>query len=384
MCSPLVQQTFSFLTKNYDNFQVSAACQAASTTTAAPSPASASADSAQANLTSTTIAPAIIAIEIVDPNANQTVANRNTKRTIEANLGYGQQAAPKLEYYKYSQEDIPAYNGGASTEIFGATTPEGGAPPAQQQQYPQAPGLQQLYQPGTMLFSQLNNHGQLSQLTAGPPLNTNIQQPVIVVRVRPDQLNSLANGLFPNLPQSHPFASNLNNVDLSSLLSGYAQNALQGQGGGLQYPQQHGLEQPFGLPQQQQHQFQGYPGFDFGGGQQLTSAPSGFDFGGAQQLQGQQGAGGFHFGGAQQLQGQPGGFDFSGAQQLAPGVQNFDFSGGQQQLLAQGPQLFQQPYQQAAAFPQQGGFQFPTSQFVFPQVGSDNLTKYTQLKLSYF
>lgn len=203
-----------------------------------------------------------------------------------------------------------------------------------------------------MLFSQLNNHGQLSQLSPGPPLNTNIQQPVIVVRVRPDQLTSLANGLFPNLPQSHPLA-NLNNVDLSTLLSGYAQNALQGQGGGLQYPQQQGLEQPFGgLPQ---HQFQGYPtsGFDFGSGQQLATPVSGFDFGSGQQLQAHQGAGGY---------------DLSGGQHLAPGVTNFDFNGGQHQLLAQGPQLFQQSYQQAAAYPQQGGFQFPTAQLVFPQV----------------
>lgn len=342
----------------FKNFQVSAACQAATTTTPSPSSAPASADPAPANLTSTTIPPAIIAIEIVDPNANQTVANRNTKRTIEANLGYGQQSPPKLEYYKYSQEDIPPYNGGAaaSTEIFGATTPENGA----QQQFPHAPGLQQLYQPGTMLFTQLNSHGQLGQLTAGPPLNTNIQQPVIVVRVRPEQLASLTNGLFPNLPQSHPFASSLNNVDLSQLLNGYANGGLQG------FEQQ----QPFGLPQQQQFH-QGYPtsgfgGFDFGAGQQQQqqfSAPGGF--------------GGFDFGGAQPSA--AGGFDFSGGaqnlatqQQQGGGGVGFDLGGGaHQHLLAQGPQLFQQqqPLQQTAVFPQQGGFQFPAAhQLAYPQV----------------
>lgn len=348
---------------------MSVTCQAASTTTTTPSSNAAdSADPIKANLTSTTIAPAIIAIEIVDPNANQTVANRNTKRTIEANLGYGHHA-PQLEYYKYSQEDIPPYTGAASPEIFGATTHDGSFPSQQQQQqYPHAPGLQQLYQPGTMLFSQLNSQGQLSQLTPGPPLNTNIQQPVIVVRVRPEQLASLTNGLFPNLPQSHPFASNLNNVDLSTLLSGYAQNALQGQGSGLQYP--HPQEQPFGISQQH-HQFPGYssgslhgfdfgaqpvqaPGYDLSGGQ-----PQGYDFGGnIQPVQG------YDFGELQHQQN--GGFDLNGGQHLSP--VNYDFGGAHQQLLAQGPQLFQpaSSYQQQQQ--QQGGFQFPVAPLAFPQV----------------
>lgn len=269
-------------------------------------------------------------------------------------MGYGQQQQPKLEYYKYSQEDIPAYNGGAATEIFGATTPEGGAQQQQQQQqqFPQAPGLQQLYQPGTMLFSQLNSQGQLSQLTPGPPLNTNIQQPVIVVRVRPEQLASLTSGLFPNLPQSHPFAPNLNNVDLSSLLTGYAQNTLQGQGGGLHLPQAQAFDlpqgQPFALPglPQQINQFQGFP----------AGGLPGYDLSGVQQVAAQ------------------GGYDLSGAQHLAPGVANFDLGGAQQLLAAQGPQLFQQ----AAAFPQQGGyqqqgaFQFPAAPLVFPQVSSSS------------
>lgn len=208
---------------------------------------------------STTAAPAIIAIEIVDPNENKT-STKNSKRTIESALGYGFQAPqpPKYEVYKYSQHDIPPYKGSAS-QFSGFTAPSQGVPHAlgtahlsNSGSYPQAPGytghsLSQFYQPGTTLYSTLNSQGHLSGLSPNAPFQENHgNAPVIVLRVHPDQLAGISagglsgGGLFANLPQSHPLAHSLNSIDLQSLLSGY----LQGQQGGQQqqaYPQAPGL-----------------------------------------------------------------------------------------------------------------------------------------------
>lgn len=56
---------------------------------------------------------AIIAIEIVDPSKK--TDSKNVKRTIESSLGYGYQnnvhSQPKFQIYKYSQHDIPPYQG---------------------------------------------------------------------------------------------------------------------------------------------------------------------------------------------------------------------------------------------------------------------------------
>lgn len=58
------------------------------------------------------LSPAILAIEIVDPEDNSTEARTNTKRTIENNLGYGYDGdiygtSKKFMIYPYSQHDIP-------------------------------------------------------------------------------------------------------------------------------------------------------------------------------------------------------------------------------------------------------------------------------------
>lgn len=195
--------------------------------------------SSEAPSTTPTPPPAIIAIEIIDPNENKTTT-KNSKRTIESNLGYGNHAVKpaKFEIYKYSQHDIPPYKGSGAAHYTGLT------PPPQNEAVPYAPGVQQqpvyhqnqaythgqdlnqYYQPGTTLYTTLNSQGHLGGLSPHAPFQGgNVNAPVIVLRVHPDQLAGLsAGGLYPNLPQSNPFAHSLNNIDLQSLLGGYVQN----------------------------------------------------------------------------------------------------------------------------------------------------------------
>lgn len=207
---------------------------------------------AQASATATP-APAIIAIEIVDPNENKT-NNKNSKRTIESNLGYGYEGnkPAKFEVYKYSQHDIPPYKG-SSRNSYSKNSPSGqdfdiqksidysinphddnsyyqGQSGYSQTPTPSASPLNQYYQPGTMLYTTLNNQGSLGDLTSNAPYQGNPGNiPVIVLRIHPEQLAGLGGGLYANLPQTHPFAANINSVDLQSLLANYVQNLLQNQ-----------------------------------------------------------------------------------------------------------------------------------------------------------
>lgn len=205
----------------------------------------------ESNIETTTPQPAIVAIEIVDNDADNATLTKNTKRTIESSLGYGYNSGrskPRYEIYKYSQQDIPpvsntrtlfvphnnyeannqfhiqksiAYNLGSTSNYQ--------TPVYKAQQVAQAqPQPTQYYQPGTTLFSTLNHQGQLGQFSQQIPqqqLAGHHAIPVIVLRVYTKQLSNAAS-LYPNLPQTHPY-SNLNSIDLQSLLSGYVQNMYQ-------------------------------------------------------------------------------------------------------------------------------------------------------------
>lgn len=222
----------------------------------------------------TASAPAIIAIEIVDPNENKT-GNKNSKRTIESNLGYGYEGnkPAKFEVYKYSQHDIPPYKGAAATKdpysknanldydiqksIDYSVNPHQdenqhynhGQSGYTQSPTPSASPLNQYYQPGTMLYTTLNNQGHLGDLSANAPYQGNPGNvPVIVLRIHPEQLAGLGGGLYANLPQTHPFANNINGVDIQSLLANYVQNLLQGQQkqNVYQAPDYHGYHGDYG------------------------------------------------------------------------------------------------------------------------------------------
>lgn len=194
---------------------------------------------------------AIIAIEIIDPHENSTNA-KNSKRTIESSLGYGHQgnfigsqSQAKYEVYKYSQHDIPPYN---PSQYPTAQTSN-----YQVQNTAPAPvhntGISNFYQPGTVLFSTINQQGHLGDLSSQFPVSLENHQypvPVIILRVHPDQL---ANPLYPNLPQNHLHASAINSININSLLSNYIENNLKQQQTVQQQPI---VEQP--LYQEQQHQ----------------------------------------------------------------------------------------------------------------------------------
>lgn len=184
--------------------------------------------------------PAILAIEILDPNENSTSKYKNHKRTVNSEVGYGYQPSnhfgvsdkPKLVYYKYSQHDIPAYKGNEyhsiansqdvnaqrSIEYNSEKNVQYSSNGEQQHQ-----NFAQYYQPGTMLFTTLDQNGHVNQLTSQEPkqhANQNI--PVIYLKIYSNQLSNGA--LYPNLPDNHPY-SNLNGVNLQSLLNNYLQNA---------------------------------------------------------------------------------------------------------------------------------------------------------------
>ena len=214
--------------------------------------------------------PAILAIQIIDSKDNST---KNSKRTIDKSLGYGHNqnhfgvtSKPKLVYYKYSQQDIPPYRGPARTKGLGSYSQnevnvqrsleyqyhqahqQPTQQPAQKQsdsynvQQQQVP-LSQYYQPGTTLFTTLNQNGHVSDLSSRIPQQVQEEStPVIYVKIYSDQLNQLANNeaLYPNIPESHP-NSNLNQVDLQSLLLSYVKN--------YQYQEQ----QPYYEQEQQQN-----------------------------------------------------------------------------------------------------------------------------------
>ncbi|KAJ8922860.1 hypothetical protein NQ315_007895, partial [Exocentrus adspersus] len=170
---------------------------------------------------------AIIAIQIIDPHENKT-DTKNSKRTIESSLGYGYQSnyvnqhvsPPKYEVYKYSQHDIPAYTPHQyNVQSNNYHVPSSSKPV-------QSSGISNFYQPGTVLFSTINQHGQLGELSQQFPGSLESQQypiPVIILRVHPEQL---ANPLYPQLPQNHLHASAINSIDINSLLSSFIETSL--------------------------------------------------------------------------------------------------------------------------------------------------------------
>ncbi|KAF7278939.1 hypothetical protein GWI33_007804 [Rhynchophorus ferrugineus] len=180
--------------------------------------------------------PAIIAIEIVDPNENST-SSTNSKRTIENSLGYGYNSFgagnTKLQVYKYSQHDIPPFKGD-STKLFapssGAVNHDISIQKSLQYTLPTITHYEQtnnVLQPGTTLYSTVNEKGQISGLSSSlsEPSGPNKGPiPVIVLRIYPDQLKDST--LQANLPDNHPFAKTINSVNIQSLLSHYI-NALQ-------------------------------------------------------------------------------------------------------------------------------------------------------------
>lgn len=197
---------------------------------------------------------AILAIEIVDPNENKT-STRNSKRTIESSLGYGYQQ-PKYEVYKYSQHDIPPYRGnknvfsGSSSKNSDLLVQKSIAYTLPSQKYTQVDtGVSQQYQPGTRLYSTLDQQGQISQLSTHAPQGyQGLHVPVVILRVYPNQLTDSGSSLHANLPKSHPLASNINSLDIQSLLNNYLQNS--------QLQMYHQQAQVY---QQPIYQTQGYP-----------------------------------------------------------------------------------------------------------------------------
>ncbi|XP_050295272.1 uncharacterized protein LOC126735355 [Anthonomus grandis grandis] len=178
--------------------------------------------------------PAIIAIEIVDPNENSTSA-KNSKRTIDSALGYGYNtydtSKQRYEIYKYSQHDIPPYKGSTSTAF---KPPSKQFSPVNVQQSIQyslptitqhIPNMQSILSPGTTLYSSLNSQGHVGGLTSSLSKVSGIDEqngspvPVIVLRIYPDQLKDST--IQANLPDSHPFAKSVNSINIQSLLSHY-------------------------------------------------------------------------------------------------------------------------------------------------------------------
>lgn len=212
--------------------------------------------------------PAIIAIEIVDPNENKT--SKNSKRTIESSLGYGyhgSRSSPKYEVYKYSQHDIPPYRGPSRNLFSGSTRTHNFdiqksisynlQPPSTH--YTQPQNLNQFYQPGTTLFSTVNNQGHVGGLSSHLPQQNQGHDPhvpVIILRVLPSQLADPSAVLHPNLPQSHPYAAAINSIDIQSLLSKYVQNLLVNQNRYQQQQQEQDYDYQYQEPQHQQVQYQ--------------------------------------------------------------------------------------------------------------------------------
>jgi hypothetical protein len=204
--------------------------------------------------------PAVIAIEIVDPNENKT--SKNSKRTIDSSLGYGYHSPAKYQVYKYSQHDIPAYrgshnllSGGIKSHNFDLQKSVSYNLPSQSYKS----NLKQYYQPGTTLYSTVNSQGQVGGLSSHVPQHgSEPQVPVIILRVYPSQLNDPSAVLHPNLPQSHPLSSVVNSIDVQALLSKYVQNVLVDQHQPQQYYQQQ-YQQPV---QDYQYQYVQQPHYD--------------------------------------------------------------------------------------------------------------------------
>ncbi|XP_066151727.1 myb-like protein Q [Euwallacea fornicatus] len=248
--------------------------------------------------------PAIIAIEIVDPNENST-NSRQSKRTIENALGYGYNSyeKPRYEIYKYSQHDIPPYRGDPSKIFSSSKTSEVNIQKAVQYTLP--PITEQLPQsalkPGTTLYSSLSAQGQIGGLSSSlsniPGLEQNNSPlPVVVLRIYPDQLKDST--IQANLPKSHPFAKSINSVNIQSLLLHYIK-ALQPpqsvdssysapssseytnyQLPHVQYQKQQQQQQQYHPRQNNYYQISNnhYSGYNTGNGVQVEEAPLKYEF----------------------------------------------------------------------------------------------------------
>jgi len=235
----------------------------------------------------TKLAPAIIAIEIVDPNDNSTKLGKGRKRTIESSLGYGYQSffeslpkPPRYEVYKYSQQDIPPIKSGYDYSHIGFSKNSnsyniqksiqydlGTKTEYRQQAQPQ-------YQPGT-LFTTVDQNGHVNPLSSQQPqVHGGQMVPVIVLRVYTNQLGQ-PGSLHANIPQNHPYY-NLNTVDLQNLVAGYYKNHQKQQN---QYQQE--------APQQVSNHYHQQPRqrYEY---QQSVQAPRGYEHQQAQAQQPQQ------------------------------------------------------------------------------------------------
>ncbi|KAH1024965.1 uncharacterized protein LOC109538199 [Dendroctonus ponderosae] len=196
----------------------------------------------------TTLQPAIIAIEIVDPNENSTSV-KNSKRTIESALGYGYNSyeKPRYEVYKYSQHDIPGYKGdsfkSSPTTPFSVQKSVQYTLPTVTEQIHTIPSV---LAPGTTLYSSLSAKGQVGGLTSSLSQiselqNTQSPLPVIVLRIYPDQLKDST--IQANLPENHPFSKKINSINIQSLLNHYI-NAIQPPASVSQYSTNTGYVSP--------------------------------------------------------------------------------------------------------------------------------------------
>ncbi|XP_022903018.2 GATA zinc finger domain-containing protein 10 [Onthophagus taurus] len=179
--------------------------------------------------------PAIIAIEIIDPNDNST-KSKTSKRTIQSALGYGVPSPnsygvtdkPKLVFYKYSQQDIPPYQGQPEPtqqnyNNINQNSQQNGNLLVQKSirfdlgstQHIEYPKHNQNYEP-TTLFATLNPHGQVGGFTQNVP-NQGHNAPIILLKV---YTNQLGGAIYPNLPANHPYAG-LNNVNLQNMLNNF-------------------------------------------------------------------------------------------------------------------------------------------------------------------
>ncbi|KAJ8945407.1 hypothetical protein NQ314_009245 [Rhamnusium bicolor] len=211
---------------------------------------------------------AIIAIQIIDPHENKT-STKNSKRTIDSSLGYGYQSIfggkqppPRYETYKYSQHDIPPYNGSPPAQFNGGI---------QSQSYEIQPSVSKQiyntdvsnhYQPGTVLFSTIDQRGQLGDLSSQFPVSLENHQypiPVIILRVHPNQLT---NPVYPKLPQNHLLASEINSIDINSLLSNYIKNNVK-QNPEPEYQPQYQQTQTYVLPGTMNFQSTDYQSADY-------------------------------------------------------------------------------------------------------------------------
>ncbi|KAL1498197.1 hypothetical protein ABEB36_009034 [Hypothenemus hampei] len=174
--------------------------------------------------------PAIIAIEIVDPNENSTT--KQSKRTIETALGYGYNSydKPRYEVYKYSQHDIPPYKGD-TLKLYSETNHNSVNSPITIQksvEYTLPTITEPVLKPGTTLYSSVNTKGETSDLTSSLSKvsgleNNNNPVPVVVLRIYPDQLKDST--IQANLPNNHPFAKVINSINLQTLLLPYIKAA---------------------------------------------------------------------------------------------------------------------------------------------------------------